>query len=282
MKTKTLTSWLEKAGQTIKGSVKIALQSRRCTITPADPANDTLIIMANGPSLRQTIDQHADALSRASLMAVNFAANTDELYRFKPGYYVLADPAFFTSDGYDNVRRLWENISSRIHWPMRLLVPLERMASVKAMHLPPNIIVEGFNMIGAEGFAWFERAAYASGRAMPRPRNVLIPSIMCAIKMGFRNIYLTGADHSWTRTLEVDDTNTVVSVQPHYYVDNKEEQQRSVSIYKDVRIYQIIHSFYVAFRAYHRIAPFARSRGVSIFNATPGSFIDAFPRSPLP
>lgn len=282
MKTVSFTTWLEKAGLTIKGLTKIALQSGPCRITPATDGADTLIIMANGPSLRDTIRDYAGALERHQLLAVNFAANTEEFYRFKPDYYVLADPAFFTDSGYDNVRTLWGNISSRVTWPMRLFVPRPMVKHVRAKGLGHNISVEGFNMVGADGFGWFRRWAYGTGRAMPRPRNVLIPSIMCAVWMGFSRVYLTGADHSWTRTLEVDEHNTVVSVQPHYYEDNKEEQSRSVSIYKDVRIYQIIHSFYVAFRAYHLIEPFARKVGCRIINSTPGSFIDAFDRAPLP
>lgn len=282
MKTAAFTSWLEKTGRTIKGVVKIAVGTGRCRITPATDGAESLIIMANGPSLRETIRDHAASLDKYPLLAVNFAANTDEFYRFRPEYYVMADPAFFTAEGYENVARLWQNIRERVDWPMRMLIPLTMVKRVKAMGLGDNITVEGFNMVGVEGYEWFENIAYGSGRAMPRPRNVLIPSLMCAIKMGFKRVYVTGADHSWTRTLEVDDSNTVVSVQPHYYEDNKEEHSRAATIYKDIRIHQIIHSFYVAFRAYHLIERFARRAGCSIINSTPGSFIDAFPRGPLP
>lgn len=34
----------------------------------------------------------------------------------------------------------------------------------------------------------------------------------------------------------------------------------------------------IAFRSYWHIADYARSRGIEIINATPGSMIDAFPR----
>ena len=40
----------------------------------------------------------------------------------------------------------------------------------------------------------------------------------------------------------------------------------------------ILQSFYVAFRSYFTIARYASHRSVKIFNITPGSFIDAFPR----
>lgn len=113
---------------------------------------------------------------------------------------------------------------------------------------------------------------------MPRPRNVLIPSIMIGIWLGYKEIYVVGADHTWSKTLEVDANNTVISVQPHFYEDNKAEAARVASVYADVKLHEIMYSFHVAFKAYHQIEDFARKMGVNIYNATPGSFIDAFRR----
>ena len=113
---------------------------------------------------------------------------------------------------------------------------------------------------------------------MPRPRNVLIPSIMEAIGMGYKKVYIAGADHSWTRTLSVDDDNNVVSVQPHFYKEDDREVQRINTEYMHHPLHTIMYSFYVAFKSYFTIARYARSRGTEVVNITPGSFIDAFPR----
>ena len=67
---------------------------------------------------------------------------------------------------------------------------------------------------------------YRIGAGMPRPRNVLIPSIMTGISLGFKRIFITGADHGWTKTLSVNDRNEVISVQPHFYTEDSHEQQR--------------------------------------------------------
>lgn len=265
-----------------KSIVKLLLQSRRPTVSTVTDPDRPLIIMGNGPSLADTMAVYPDVLDAHPLLAVNFAGNAGEFYRFKPEYYVLADPAFFAAEPYENVVRLWENIRSRVDWPMTLFVPVTCRRAVQSMLAGSgNIRVECFNMIGVEGFRWLEDAAFSSGRGMPRPRNVLIVSLMVALKMGFRTIYITGADHSWTRTLEVTDDNLVVTVQPHFYEDNEAEHKQVASVYKDIRLYQILYSFYVAFRSYFIIERYARARGVSIYNATPGSFIDAFPRRSL-
>lgn len=269
-------------GLFLKGLVKIAVESRRCGISRAD-SDRPLIIMANGPSLAQTMARCSGALDAADLMAVNFAANAEEFYRFRPGRYVVADPHFFNPGADVNVARLWSNLASRVDWPLTLYVPA-RMARKVPYDVTSSrfVTVERFNPVGVEGFRWFERMAYSSGLGMPRPRNVLIAAIMIALKAGYREIYLTGADHSWTRTLEVDEANRVVSVQPHFYKENDEEKSRVTQLYSNIRLHEIMLSFHVAFRSYHGIRRYADAVGASIYNSTPGSFIDAFDRKSLP
>lgn len=262
-------------GASLKSIVKIALQSRRCGITPQGGGN--IIILANGPSLRTTIAEHEDLLRSIPCMAVNFAANAPEFDRLRPSYYVLADPHFFHSDE-PNVCSLWQHLADA-SWPLTLYVPVPFVA--EAYRRAPGITVEGFNAIGAEGFDTLCHAAFRSGRAMPRPRNVLIAAIMIALKAGFNTVWLTGADHSWLRTIEVNEQNEVVSVQPHFYQDDKRELARSTAEYIGYRLHDILNSFTVAFRSYHQIARYASACGVHIYNATPGSFIDAFERRNL-
>lgn len=267
-------------GASFKSLVKIALESKKCGISKAASPGDTLIIMGNGPALADTMKEDADLLKQHHLMAVNFAANADEFYQFRPQFYVLADPLFFTGQDHENVSRLWSNFTNRIDWGMTLFVPTRLRALLPEIS-NQHIRIETFNPVGVEGFQWLENAAYSSGRGMPRPRNVLIVSIMIGLKMGFRSIYLAGADHSWTKTLAVDENNLVVTIQPHFYKDNDAEHSRVTSVYKDIRLHEILLSFHIAFRSYFFVQRYALHIGANIFNATPGSFIDAFPRRPL-
>lgn len=277
---KNITSAAHLCSASFKSIAKIALESKPCGISKTATPADTLIIMGNGPALANAMQDDADVLKKHQLMAVNFAANADEFYQFHPQSYVLADPLFFTGRDHENVARLWQNFANRIDWPMTLFVPAKMRSKVPQIS-NPCIRIETFNPVGVEGFKWLENAAYSSGRGMPRPRNVLIVAIMIGLKMGFRQIYLTGADHSWTKTLAVDDDNLVVSIQPHFYKDNQAEHTRVASVYKDIRLHEILLSFHIAFRSYFFVRRYADTIGASIFNATPGSFIDAFPRRSL-
>lgn len=266
----------DKIFQSVKSLAKLVLQSRPTTAKHEKPDGERLIIMANGPSLATTIAEHRKLLMSASTLAVNFAAMTPEFRGLKPRYYVLADPYFFADNSNDaNLVRLRAGLASA-DWPMTLLVPVRFAAEARKLY--PNCALRTFNAVGMEGFAPLSHFLYRMGAGMPRPRNVLIPSIMLGIAMGYKEIIVTGADHSWMQTLSVTDDNEVVSIQPHFYKDGEDEKARVRHDYRNYRLHQIVESFAVAFKSYHDIAAYAASRGVKIINATPGSFIDAFER----
>lgn len=252
----------------------------RCHGVKAEPRREPLVILANGPSLRQTIDSSLDDLRSMPSLAVNFAANAPEFGSLRPRYYVLADPHFFAESGDENVSRLWANLA-RADWDLTLFVP-SGFAKVARRQGGRRMRLVKFNAVGVEGFTALENWAFSHGFGMPRPRNVLIPSIMLGLGLGYREIYLTGADHSWLRTISVNNRNEVVSVQPHFYKEEAGEEARVVSEYRGYRLHDILDSFRIAFRSYHAIRRYADSIGASVYNATPGSFIDAFERRQIP
>ncbi len=275
------TRFPDKCIDSLRGLVKMALMSRRPDL-PHREAGGTLIILANGPSLTQTINENLAILQRFDTLAVNFAANTPVFTSVRPRFYVLADPHFFSSKDDENLRRLWNNLRSA-DWGMTLAVPCKfRSKACDRLGSDANTAIATFNDVGVEGFSTICRAAYSHKLSMPRPRNVLIPSLMIGIWLKYKKIYITGADHSWMRTLSVDDNNEVVSIQEHFYSENGSEQQRVRHEYRGYRLHQIVESMAVAFKSYHQIARFAAHAGTRIINATPGSFIDAFERGNLP
>lgn len=274
-----ISTGITKSALTIKGIVKIATSPRKGAAIKKANRTTPIIILGNGPSLRTTLTDSADAITRYPTMAVNFFANTPEFYTVKPDYYVIADPHF--SDMSDpNVRKLIDNLCHTEH-KMTIIAPF-------GMKLPEKLTgntqlnVMRFPAIGVEGIRSITHTVYKRGLGMPRPRNVMVCAIMCAIWLGYKEIFITGADHTWTQTLSIDENNCVVSIQPHFYADSKEEKARVTSVYSNVKLHQILESFSIAFKAYHDIADFATTRGVKIYNSTPGSFIDAFERAPLP
>lgn len=282
MQASQLTSIASTLTASVMSIVKIALLSRWRMRLPH--RSGAIVVLGNGPSLNDTLSHSRPQLMALDRMAVNFAANAPEFAQLQPQHYVLADPHFFDGDGDANVARLWQAFA-RVTWPMCLYIPAPvKLQGEAAAVLAANSQLTGvrYNLTPVEGWHWLERLAFARGLGMPRPRNVLIPSIMLALGCGYHTVYVAGADHSWTRTLSVDDDNHVVSVQPHFYKDGADELQRQRKDYMHYPLHQILGSFAVAFRSYFTIRRYARSRNAAIINVTPGSFIDAFDRGTLP
>lgn len=271
--------FFSKTGQTLASIAKIILLSKFGKISKSGIGED-IVILGNGPSLNTTISESAEFLALHKKLAVNFACNAPVFFELKPEYYVLADPHFFTSDA-ENVISLWSNLA-KVDWQMTIFIPFKKKSNriIELSH-NKNITIERYNLTPIEGFKGFCHKIFNSGLGMPRPRNVLIPSIMLAIAAGFKKIYIAGADHSWMKTISVNDNNEVVSIQPHFYKENEQEKKRVNTEYMHYPLHQIVYSFYVAFKSYFEIKAYADSIGTEIWNITPGSFIDAFPRKKL-
>ena len=266
----------------IKSVGKILLKSRSSKISRRD--NDQpLIILANGPSLNATMAESLETLRHFPTMTVNFAPCTDMFFAIKPEFHILADPLFFAENKSQKIEDMYAAMRG-VDWKLTLLVPADCKDRLPKSVLKNNayINVETFNFVGLEGFDFFKNLLYDKKKGMPRPRNVLVPALMCGIWLGFKEIYIAGADHSWMQTISVDENNNVISVQPHYYKEDASEQKRVDTAYRDYRLHQIVESFAIAFKSYHEVNRYAECRNVKIYNSTPGSFIDAFPRRPLP
>ncbi len=265
-----------KLGATLASFIKIPIMSRRPSPKSRD-RKDTIIIMGNGPSLRDAMEQDRDVLMSYPRLAVNLSALTPDFRDLRSDYYILADIAFFLKEKTGKVPQLWEALRS-VDWQMTLFLPATARKMPEVKSLPANITLKFYNLTPAEGFRCVMHPLYDSGLAMPRPRNVLIPSIISSMREGFRKIVLIGADHNWSKTLWVTERNRVVSVQPHFYKDDDAELRRAEEIFKNVHIHDVYENYAIAFRSYFNVKAYADRRGVEILNATPGSFIDAFPR----
>lgn len=95
-----LSDFGSRLGASAKSLIKVALQSRPCSIGEAKAAAEGKppIIMGNGPSLGEVIKSDLHELAGSVTMALNFAANAEEFTRLRPDFYLMADPHFFQGE----------------------------------------------------------------------------------------------------------------------------------------------------------------------------------------
>lgn len=281
----SIIKWGADLQQSAMSLVKVALLSRRPSPLPSlKLKSDELVILANGPSLNKTVANHRGFLADKTLLAVNLCATSPMFTELRPELYLIADPLFWIVD--EKREQLFGSLAAKTEWPLQLFVPTRALSDKKwrpMLASNPNITVRLYNTTPIEGFAPLARTIYSKGLGVPRPHNVLIPSIATALRMPFKTIYLAGADHSWLPEISVTDDNVVLMHQKHFY---DRGNSRAATVTQEnltsAPLHQILYHMHVAFKSYFTLRDYAASLGKKIVNITPGSFIDAFERSVPP
>lgn len=273
--------WFGQLWQCFLSIVKIVLQSKWNTHLPQQFSNpDELLILANGPSLNRTIDEAGSFLQGKTLLAVNFFVTSPRFEQLRPELYLIADPLFWIVP--EKRQQLFGGLAEKTTWPMTLFVPVRALKCKEWQPLlvdNPNIRLYLYNTTPIEGFQSFCNIIFRKGWGVPRPHNVLIPSIAMGLRLPFHRIYLAGADHSWLPEIHVTDNNEVLMHQKHFY-DKGTSQAATVKQenLSSARLYTILYHMYVAFKSYFVLDAYARWQGKEVINVTPGSYIDAFKR----
>ena len=284
--------WVSKLYQTKLSLLRILLQSTFSNIVKGNTQHKGLLILGNGPSLNDTLaTTDLKTIKRFDLLAVNNAANDDKFIQLKPSYYLLNAVTYFQEDHELNEfyihtnHSLFESLKTKTTWDMTLLLPFRAKKSNAINSLlvaNSHLKVAYFNQTPIEGFTCWTNRWYSKGLGMPRPHNVLIPGIMVGIRLGYRQITIVGADHSWLQDLSVNEHNEALLRHVHYYdPEGTKPMKVEDRIAEPRKLHEIIHKFYLSFQGYWTIKAFAKHRGVTIVNASKVSMIDAFDRKEL-
>ena len=276
--------WLEQLWQCFLSIVKILLQSKWCTRLPSSFSNpDELLILANGPSLNRTVEDSADFIKGKTLLAVNFCVSSPMFERLRPELYLIADPLFWIVP--EKRIQLFKTMAEKTTWDMNFFVPARALKNKEWRPLlagNPHIKLYIYNTTPIEGFQGFCNWIFRKGWGVPRPHNVLIPSIAMGLRLPFKKIYLAGADHSWLPEITVTDDNVVLMHQKHFYDQNKSQAETvKQENLNSARLHIILYHMHVAFKSYFILEAYARRLSKEIVNVTPGSYIDAFKRMKL-
>lgn len=231
--------------------------------------NELITILGNGPSLREDINKID--FGKGQFCVVNYFLDSSLFNSLKPQYYLLADPVFFQSE------TMIESIVEKVHWEMQLFVPYIIWKKRFKKRTFEWLKIIPYNDYSYQGFKCVKFWLYKKGWSMPTPQNVLVPSLFNAINMGYKEIRLYGADHSWTKSLCVTKDNVVCAIDSHFY-DNKVSinpywKGREGCYYK---LYEFFRDLSKTFESYHQIREYAERVGSRIINCTEDSFIDAF------
>ncbi len=255
-------------------------------IFPATKMQD-IIILGNGPSLKENLENDINILKKTDTFAVNKFCLTSEFYLLKPKYYLLIDPAFYIKKDtslkfLDLQKNIFNSFIKEIDWDMTLFIPvLTDMKDVWDSLLSQNkhITIRYINSNDAMGFRSITFALYKYNFAMPVPQNVLVGAIFISLNMGYKNIYLLGAEHSWSETLRVNNQNQLFIRQKHYYGEEDTLYYKGIEQKEIWKMHEVLRALSKTFRSYFVLHEYSKEINANIYNLTPYSYIDAFPKA---
>lgn len=230
------------------------------------------IVMGNGPSLKSSLfERNFDKTSCKQVFAVNFFCITSFFYIAKPSFYVLLDPNLFNENLKDQTNELIKQLNL-VSWPMVLFIPYRfiRFSLIKQIN-NRKIEVVPFNSTPVQGNRMIENFLFKKNLGMPMPQTVINAAIFLALNMDFKIIHLYGVEQSWLKYLTVHQNNKISVGLKHFYEGSDETREnRTLS--------EFLLSQVAVFKSHMRLQEYSIYLGKSIFNHTPGSYIDAFER----
>jgi hypothetical protein len=283
MELQKVTNFFSDLLQTILSIIKIILLSKWfVNLGKHGSAQNECVILGNGPSLSNDLEKNAVFINERKKICVNFFALSEEYTIVKPEYYILAAPEFWLISITEHFKQqrdlLIHSFISNTNWQMKLFIPFAARKSklCKTVSSNNNIEIVYFNNTPIEGWTSIINPLFKANLGIPRPHNVLIPSIYLAINTGYKRIVIFGADHSWHEEIKVDDTNNVTVNHEHFY-DKKEYRLPMYKLDgKKYFLHDVFRKLHYAFKGYFVLSSYAEYMNVKIQNASSRSYIDAF------
>lgn len=242
--------------------------------------NRTLVILGNGPSLKKDIEEITNQPD-THYSVVNNHVLSDSYTVIKPLYYTLMDPYFLDNEKGKATVSL---INEKTSWKMYLIILRKKnwINTIKPLITNSNITVIAINAYPPKGYWKLKSFFYSKNLGIPRIQNVLAAAIYCGICANYKSINLLGVDHSWLSKLFVNSNNEICLKDDHFY-DKKEATitRFGKPQYQYLKYHDVVMTFSRMFKSYWELRRYADECGITIFNCTEDSFIDAFERKKL-
>jgi hypothetical protein len=246
--------------------------------------DENIVVMGNGPSLKNDIVNHLEIFKNAHLAVVNHFCLSEFFFELKPRSYFLLDPDFFTdASGFKgNVGNTFAILTGNIEWEIDFYVPYKFRKSLLVKRLKENSRFKVYfvNYVPAKGgFTTINHLLYNWNLATPQCQNVLIFTLFILTRKSTKNIFLFGAENDWHVNVIVNKDNFLELRDRHLYSENKEIKPIVLLNGNNRRtMAELLESSVKVFRAYMELEKYAQKRNVNIYNCSGNSMIDAFER----
>jgi len=282
--------------ETVFSALAIVAEPGICRFQPPPRHVERIAILGTGPSLRETFrDIDPADLGEVAMMSVNEGYRAEDFSILKPSYHLIADPVYWDDGSYDEHGRPLVAALAAAQWEITLFMPSRSRGSrfhAALTEAKANVLF--FRSTAIKGLPLFEYFAFIAKLGMPRPQNVLVAAISVALWMGYGEVAIVGADHTWHREIELSDANVLMVRQVHSYDSAVEWKpflkpsgisntilRKPLSASDTFSVREIFLAWAVVHESYEKLHAIARRSGAQVWNCSSTTFIDAFKRKPF-
>lgn len=240
------------------GESKLPLQS---------PKAEPIHIFMNGPSLNDTLQYVYRNPGKTMMVNLALCYIQDMEICIQPDYYCFVDPAFADTNHPAGMKL--QNLLNKYEQMLDVYTTGQILKALKINN--QNLIMhEIYSSICPKGVFYLWRKNMAS----PYFQGVVVAALYVAIQLGYKKIFLHGADQNGMKNLRVNIENQILGSGGHFYEkENNSQQQLFTGEYNMKIEFEACSRLYDAL---YEIKRYADDLGVSIINLSPESWIDCF------
>jgi hypothetical protein len=236
---------------------------------------DYCFLVGNGPSLKKIIREEKGIFIGQDVFTVNLSYESSFFREIKPKNHIIADSGFWKpaeDDRMKGIQKRFKDYLLEVTWEMNLFVPYAGCEFVtKTLSANKKIAIIPYNHTPVNGYKCISHFFYRNNLGMPRASNVLNAAIFIALNVGYKKLYIYGADHSWLKDLFIDENNNLCSYQNHFYEDKKVPY-----IMAKGSLLEGLRGMIEALESYKLLDIYSKSVNSMVINKTDGSYIDIF------
>ena len=221
-------------------------------------------VIGTGPSIQT---QDLSPLRNEITFSLSAFWKHSIISEWRPTYYCFSDPLLF--DGSETMKEFFKNLNQHVP-DSTFFVPLSGREMIEREQLLPERQTYYASFVGDLS----EQPALDVDmtKAIPGVMNVAQFCMLAAIYMGMSPIYLMGLDHDWLS--HQGETK-------HFYKGHAglEKHPEVKPVLADWSYRHLMECQLVGWKAYENLARLAALKGIKIYNATDGGFLDVYERA---
>ena len=260
------------------------------TIQTMQKNSNILFVLGNGPSLNTTFENGTDFLKQKDVICVNNFVTTDLFVKLKPTKYMIADPSNLI--GLDTLSDTLKNetvkvvneLQTKLNWHMDFILPDFAQTGYLYQTLRTNKFISFYfyntKDVSKTNYTYFQNLD--ENLIAPPAQTVLNTCLWLGIKLRYDEIYLLGADTSWIERVRVDQTtNELYTIDRHFYGEVKRPLYSDVDGKIPRKLHEELEADARVLRNYWELEAYAQHAGITVYNASAYSLIDAFNRKKI-